>query len=119
MTDSIQSFSNQFQTPSKIATLNDAFRTTYQGGILVLTAGIQALPEEIQVGVVHAVRTFNAFTPDNDPHQEHDFGALIYKGHRVFWKIDYYDLNMEYHSENPADSMITNRILTVMLVGEY
>jgi hypothetical protein len=103
----------------QIAALNDAFRTTYHGGTLVLTAGIQALPEEIQVGILHAVRTFNTFTPDNDPHQEHDFGSITYQGHRIFFKIDYYDLELNFHSENPADPNVTQRVLTVMLADEY
>ena len=76
MNHSTQSFGDAVNTASRIAALNDSFRTTYQGGILVLTAGIQALPEETQVGILHAVRTFTAFTPDNDPHQEHDFGTI-------------------------------------------
>jgi hypothetical protein len=103
----------------QIAALNDAFRTSFNGGILVLTAGIQALPEEVQVEILYKVRTFDDFTPDNDPHGEHDFGSLTVRGHRVFFKIDYYDLSMEYHSENAADSTVTQRVLTVMLAGEY
>lgn len=103
----------------QIAALNDFLRTTFNGGLLVLTAGIQALPEEVQVGILHAVSTFNTFTLDNDPHGEHDFGSVTVRGHRVFWKIDYYDLNMEFHSENPADTSVTLRILTVMLAEEY
>lgn len=110
---------SQPEQSHQIATLNDALRTTFNGGLLVLTAGIQALPEEVQVGILYAVRTFNAFTPDNDPHGEHDFGSITVRGQRVFWKIDYYDLNMEFHSENPADPGITHRVLTVMLAEEY
>lgn len=99
--------------------LNDAFRTSFNGGTLVLTAGIQALPEEVQVEILYKVRTFDDFTPDNDPHGEHDSGSLTVRGHRVFFKIDYYDLSMEFHSEDAADSRLTNRVLTVMLAGEY
>ncbi len=102
-----------------IAALNDAFRTTFNGGTLVLTAGIQALEQEDQVGILYAVCKFNTFTPDNDPHQEHDFGSLTYNGHRIFWKIDYYDPELKYHSENAADPNVTQRVLTVMLASEY
>jgi hypothetical protein len=109
----------QSENNRQIATLNDAFRTSFNGGTLFMTAGIQALPEEVQVEILYKVRTFDEFTPDNDPHGEHDFGSLTVQGHRVFWKIDYYDLNIEYHSENAADSLLTNRVLTVMLAGEY
>ena len=54
-------------------------------------------------------------TTANDPYGEHDFGSFDYKGQKIFWKIDYYDLNYEYMSENPADPTITNRVLTIML----
>jgi hypothetical protein len=103
----------------QITALNDAFRNSFNGGTLALTAGIQALPEEVQVEILYKVRTFDDFTPDNDPHGEHDFGSLTIQGHRVFFKIDYYDLSMECHSENAADPRMTNRVLTVMLAGEY
>lgn len=110
---------SQSEHSRQIATLNDAFRTSFNGGILVLTAGIQTLPEEVQVEILYKVRMFDDFTSDNDPHGEHDFGSLTVRGHRVFWKIDYYNLSMEVHSENAADSRLTNRVLTVMLAGEY
>jgi hypothetical protein len=110
---------SQSEHSRQIAALNDAFRTSFNGGTLVLTAGIQALPEEVQVEILYKVRTFDEFTPDNDPHGEHDFGSLTIQGHRVFFKIDYYDLSMECHSEDAADSDVTQRVLTVMLAGEY
>ncbi len=109
----------QSEHSRQIAALNDAFRTTFNGGTLLMTSGIQALPEEVQVKILYKVRTFDDFTPDNDPHGEHDFGSLTIQGHRVFWKIDYYDLSMKYHSEDAADPSVTQRVLTVMLAGEY
>jgi hypothetical protein len=110
---------SQSEHSRQIAALNDAFRTSFNGGTLVLTAGIQALPEEVQVEILYKVRTFDGFTPDNDTHGEHDLGSLTVQGHRVFWKIDYYDLSMKFHSENAGDPSITQRVLTVMLAGEY
>ena len=62
---------------------------------------------------------FDAFTEDNDPHGEHDFGAFDHAGHRIFWKIDYYDQSLEFGSENPADPAKTTRVLTIMLADEY
>lgn len=109
----------QSENNRQIAALNDAFRTSFNGGILLMTSGIQALPEDVQVEILYKVRTFDDFTPDNDPHGEHDFGSLTVRGHQVFWKIDYYDLSMKFHSENATDPRLTNRVLTVMLAGEY
>ena len=62
---------------------------------------------------------FDAFTEDNDPYDEHDFGSINIAGETVFWKIDYYDLNLEYGADDPANPAKCRRILTVMLASEY
>lgn len=102
-----------------IKTLNDNFRKTFTGGQALLTAGINAKPVDDVANILSMVRGFNKFTPNNDPYGEHDFGSFDYKGDKIFWKIDYYDLNNQYLSANPADPNITNRVLTIMLAEEY
>ena len=73
---------------SKIAALNDAFRTTLSGGRIYKTDGIDAIDAEVQGKILEAVRTFADFNADNDPYGEHDFGAIEVTGQRCFWKID-------------------------------
>jgi hypothetical protein len=68
---------------------------------------------------VDAVRAFDAFTDDNDPWGEHDFGAVEIDGEKVFWKIDAYDPSLTTVSENPANEAKTYRVLTIMLAREY
>lgn len=102
-----------------IKTLNDNFRKTFTGGQVLLTAGINAKPTDDVANILSMVRGFNKFTPDNDPYGEHDFGSFGYKGDKIFWKIDYYDLNNQYLSANPTDPNITNRVLIIMLAEEY
>lgn len=103
-----------------IAELNDAFRSSFLFGQVLLTPGISDLPAEDRAAVIAKVQRFDAFTPDNDPYGEHDFGAFEQAGvGKVFWKIDYYDPSMRGGSEDPADVRKTRRVLTIMLAGEY
>ncbi len=103
----------------KIRELNDRFRTTMTGGQVFMTAGVDALPSDVKARVIRKVATFNEFTPDNDPHQEHDFGSFTLAGRKFFWKIDCYDAAMEFGSEDLADPTKTTRVLTIMLAEEY
>jgi hypothetical protein len=107
------------KTESKIAKLNDLLRQTYWGGKVMITQGVQALSSDKQAAIFNAVRDFDNFTPDNDPHGEHDFGTVSISGTKCFWKIDYYDNRMEFGSEDPANPAITTRVLTIMLAEEY
>ena len=102
-----------------IQLINDNFRKTFQGGQVVLTRGIRALPKEDINQIMLKVSKCNDFTPDNDVYNEHDFASFDYNGIKIMWKIDYYDKNYEFASENPADVTKTNRVLTVMLADEY
>src|SRR6266536_3057322 len=97
----------------KIRELNDPFRTTMTGGKVLMTAGVDALPSDVKAMVLRRVATFSDFTKDNDPRGEHDFGNFTLGGHKLFWKIDYYDANMEFGSEDPADPSKTTRVLTI------
>ncbi len=85
-----------------IKTLNDNFRKTFIGGRVMLTSGIRAKTQDEIAEILEKVRSFDNFTTANDPYGEHDFGSFDYKGNKIFAKIDYYDLNYEYMSENPV-----------------
>jgi hypothetical protein len=104
---------------ARIRELNDAFRQSFAGGKVMLTAGVRALPGETQARVQTRVRFFDEFDGDNDPHREHDFGAFELGGARFFWKIDYYDRDCRHGSEDPSDPDQTTRVLIVMLAEEY
>jgi hypothetical protein len=103
----------------RVRQLNDAFRRTFIGGVVVVTAGVEALPSQLRSSLLAKVREFDAFTEDNDPHGEHDFGVVEDGDVRCFWKIDYYDRDMELMSPDPSDPAATTRVLTIMLVDEY
>lgn len=111
---------NEKQPPAdRIRALNDAFRRSFIGGRVLVTRGVNVLGPGRVATLLARVKAFDQFTEDNDPHLEHDFGAFDDDGERFFWKIDYYDLTMTWHSPNAADPRLTCRVLTVMLAEEY
>lgn len=103
----------------QIAELNDNFRKTGMGGRIVFTEGILAYPAHEQQAIWQMVREFDSFPEGDDPYKEHDFGAFQYRGKKFLFKIDYYDKDLTFGSEDPADPTQTARVLTVMLAEEY
>ena len=109
----------RFPDPAHIRALNDAFRTSFVGGVVLLTTGVEALPADLKARVLKKVRDFSDFDEGNDPREEHDFGAFELSNERFFFKLDYYDREMEFGSPDPSDPARTTRVLTVMLASEY
>lgn len=103
----------------RIRELNDKFRQSFIGGRVLATIGIRDSGEAFMSAAMEAVQNFDAFTPDNDPHNEHDFGSIVVNGQKVFWKIDYYSADLTSGSPNPSDPNETCRVLTIMLAREY
>jgi Protein of unknown function (DUF3768) len=81
----------------RIAEMNDRFRMNFYvpyfgprevPGHILCSRSIAPLPPETQICIWAEVANFDAFTEDNDPHGEHDFGAFDMAGEKIFWKID-------------------------------
>jgi len=104
---------------SRIRELNDQFRHALTGGLLHITRGVIALGGKQQAIILDAIAAFDAFSPEDDPYGEHDFGALTIDGTRILFKIDYFDRGLSGRSPDPADPSVTMRVLTIMLAEEY
>lgn len=104
---------------NKIALLNDAFRKSFSGGKVVMTTGVDVLPDMVKAAVLQKVATFGEFTDANDPYGEHDFGSFELVGRKFFWKIDCYDRELRNRSKDPSNPEQTMRVLTIMLAEEY
>ena len=102
--------------PGSRQLLNDVFRKSLGltgAGRVVMTSGVDGLPEEIRTKVLLAVRNYDDFKDGDDPYGEHDFGVIeLADQPKIYWKIDYYDENYEYGGD-------VNRLLTIMLAEEY
>ena len=108
----------QSSDADRIRVLNDNFRSTFVGGRVVMTQGVAELPLDVRARLILAVQAFTAFSADNDPYGEHDFGAIELQGERYFWKIDYYAPDLSSGAENAALPE-TARVLTIMRADEY
>jgi hypothetical protein len=104
---------------SRIRELNDLLRRYGKGGDVYLTRGVRDRGDDFSERARRQVANFEAFTEDNDPHGEHDFGAVTIDGTRVFFKVDYYDRAKEWLSPDPADPAKTCRVMTILLAEEY
>jgi Protein of unknown function (DUF3768) len=121
---------------ARIARLNDQARQAMGVACTaVATVGFRSLPEADQSCVRELIETFDAFDDDNDPHGERDFGTIYQiadgrwttdrprlredERERCLWKLDYYDRQMEFASDDAANPAITRRVLTIMLSDEY
>ena len=110
------------QRAAKIAELNDAFRKALvqRGGKRYTTDGVASLGFDFVQRAMVAVVAFDAFTSDNDPYGEHDFGSFEIDGEKLFWKIDYYDQrDPDLGAEDASNSANTERVMTLMLAEEY
>lgn len=105
----------QNERAAEIAKLNDAARSNAVN--YMATGGVIALDESVVSEIFVGVQNFTDFNEDNDPYGEHDFGSFEIQGHKVFWKIDYYDQQLKYGTE-PLDPDC-RRVVTVMLAEEY
>src|SRR4051794_25050421 len=106
-------------TAKRISAINDDLRRDLTRGTAVMTVGVAALGPVFVERVITTVATFDSFSTANDPRSEHDFGMFNVEGHRLFWKIDYFDKSLTGHSLDPADPSVTERVITLMLAEEY
>ena len=121
---------------ARIARLNDLARSAMGVACTaVATVGFRSLPASDQSRVRELIETYDAFDGDNNPHGERDFGTIYQladgrwtterprlredERERVFWKLDYFDRQMRFASDDAANPAITRRVLTIMLSDEY
>jgi len=113
----------------KIALLNDELRKKLITGELFkadskdkayITRGASVFVNGMnRMQFLNNVALYRNFTEDNNPHGERDFGNFMYQKEKIFWKIDYKDNSMMYHSPDASDPSQTIRVLTIMKASEW
>ena len=106
-----------------IASDNDKLRQSIFNSLgknkLVLSHDVSQLNLIDGIEVLKLVKEFKTFTKDDDPYGEHDFGSFNFKDISYFWKIDYYDNDLKFHSEDKLNAEKTIKVLTVLRASEY
>lgn len=102
-----------------IRRLNDELRQSLHTGIAVITPGVAALGHEAVQRIFRSVSVYDDFCHATDPWGEHDFGKIQVNGETIFFKIDYFDKSLNAHSPDPADTTVTERVITILLAEEY
>ena len=102
-----------------IRALNDELRQNLTVGTALITAGVAALGAEAVARIVKTIAVYDDFCHANDPYEEHDFGSFEVDGKTIFFKIDYYDKALTFHSPDPTEPSVTERVITIMLAEEY
>lgn len=100
-----------------IRRLNDQFRMTFVGGRIVLSRCILGLDIDLRREIIRAVQTYTEWEAGNDP-GEHDCGTVQIQDHKVVWRIDCLDMQLQQRSSDPSDANVTRRVLTIMLASE-
>ena len=77
------------------------------------------MPPMVIAAAFLKVHDFTDFNAHNDPFGEHDCLSFELCNRTFFFKIDYYNLNMEFGSEDPSDPSVTKRVGTLMLAGDF
>lgn len=72
-------------------------------------AGVSTLVAQIEITAALRAHIFDS------EDRERNRGEFELRGHTVYFAIDYYDLALEYGSEDPADTAVTRRVLTIMM----
>jgi Protein of unknown function (DUF3768) len=102
-----------------IRKLNDELRQNLGAGTALITAGVAARGAESVARIVKTIAVYDDFCHANDPYEEHDFGSFEVDSNKLFFKIDYLDKSRCYHSPDPSDPSVTERVITIMLAEEY
>ena len=103
-----------------IQKLKDLLRVYHYGGQVVMTQSVASLNPSDQIDVFDTLVDFDDFSEYNDPYKEHDCASFkVENGETYIYKIDYFDLNLEMHSEDNTNPQVTSRVMTVMTVSDY
>jgi hypothetical protein len=103
---------------AQVRQFNDSFRAAITNDGIMLSEGVKELPIDVRAMAIRKVATFDAFSADNDPHGEHDFGGFDLAGKRFFWQLTRDNKLKPELRDDMGDATGTGQILAIRLSGE-
>ena len=103
----------------QIRALKDDLRQHLIGGGAVITPGIAPLAEKPSTGLSKQSLGMMASVTATTRTENMTLGHSKPKGKRSFSRCDYYDKALAAHSPDPANSSVSERVITIMLAQEY
>jgi hypothetical protein len=112
------------QRTERIALLNDAARQgndrmariVMTSGLLAELGGDTVAQTMMAQARLMAALRHCTFAPDSP---ERDFASMDVDGIKVLMKVDYYDTELAFGSEDPANPAMTRRVITLMRPADY
>ena len=104
---------------ARIRELNDALRSSFTGGKVMMTASVMQLPDMVRATALTMMAQFEAFDEKNDPYGEHDFGRFELCNRTFLFQISYFGRTYDEPSDDPADPERTRRVIVLMLAQDY
>ncbi|MCJ8271291.1 MAG: DUF3768 domain-containing protein [Psychrosphaera sp.] len=101
-----------------VATLNDEFRQAICGAEVRKSPSLENVSQFTREGIYTAVRMFDNFESDANPHPEHEFGVLKFGGQLINWQIDYFNRALNGASADPCNPALTKRVMTISTATE-
>ncbi len=98
--------------------LNDHFRKTGEGGVVMISMGIHLLGRAT-VDAIMKQLAGDAGDKSVEAGGEHDVGSIKVNNRTVDWEINYYNKDLDDESPDSTDPQQTTRHMTVLLSTEY
>lgn len=108
-------------TREKIARLNDRCRQGHDrtARIVITRSCLGTFAPDSRAAAIVAqaeiLATLRRYEFSETDAAERDRGSFDYRGTTIYFRIDYYDVDLAYGSEDASDPTITRRVLTIML----
>lgn len=97
--------------------LNDSFRKTAKGGVVVISMGIHLLGRA-EVEIIMKRLAGDEGWRSCDADGEHNFGEITVSNRQIYWEVSYYNKDFDDFSPDSTNPDQTTRLMMLYLASE-